>query len=240
MEIVIREDIPQYMEELNTWLAEIQDQPLEEMSDFFSARLGEYEDHMARWRGAYERLAELIPGDAQRVLDLGCGTGLELDAIFRLRQDLRATGVDLCPEMLKKLREKHPRVATVCGDYFSADLGAACYDCAVTFESLHHYQPEKKLGLFRKVLRALRPGGVFLEVDYLACCPEEERLLMDVCWQKRQQQGIPAEQFVHFDTPLTVEHEMALLQNAGFSKVEWIECIEGASFLRCEKEGKSR
>ena len=234
-EFMMRENIPQYMAELKAWLAEVQDQPLEGMSEFFSARLGEYEDHMARWHGAYQRLAELVPASARRVLDLGCGTGLGLDALFQRRQDVAVTGVDLSPDMLGKLREKHPQVETICGDYFQVALGREQYDCAITFESLHHFRPEKKQGLFARIHQALRPGGVFLEADYLACCAEEEQLLMDFCWDKRRQQGIGAEEFIHFDTPLTVEHETKLLRQAGFSTVEWVDCIEGASFLRCEK-----
>ncbi len=233
--IVIREDIPRYMEELKAWLREVRDLPLEEMSAFFRARLGEYEDHMALWKEAYARLAELIPAEAQTLLDLGCGTGLELDALFARRQDVAATGIDLCPEMLERLREKHPQVRTICGDYFRTDLGEELYDCAISVESLHHFKPEKKQGLYETVHRALKHGGVFFLVDYLACCEEEERLLMDFCWEKRKRQGIPEDKFIHFDTPLTVGHETQLLVSAGFSAVEHIDCIEGASFLRCEK-----
>ena len=34
------------------------------------------------WDKAYGRVAELTPGDCGPLLDLGCGTGLELDRIF--------------------------------------------------------------------------------------------------------------------------------------------------------------
>lgn len=232
---VIRENIPKYMEELSAWLEEIREKPLEEMGAFFARRVEGYEDHMSLWQEAYRHLAELLDPSHRTILDLGCGTGLELDAIFRIRQDVSVTGIDLCPKMLEKLREKHPQVKTVCGDYFQTELGQEQYDCALTFESLHHFSPEKKQGLFERIHRALKPGGVFLEVDYLACCDEEERLLMDFCREKRRQQDIAEDAFVHFDTPLTVEHEIALLQNAGFLGAEWLCSIEGASFLRCEK-----
>lgn len=232
--IVIRENIPEYMKELKAWLKEIQEEPLEQMAAFFQARIADYEDHMSLWKQAYVRLAEMIPPEAQTLLDLGCGTGLELDEILA-RRTLSVTGIDLCPEMLEKLREKHPAVGTVCEDYFQAELGEGCFDCVVSFESLHHFKPEKKRGLYEKIHRALKPGGVFLLVDYLACCQEEETLLMDFCWEQRRKQGIPEDVFIHFDTPLTVEHETALLWKAGFSKVELVDCIEGASLLRCEK-----
>ena len=55
--------------------------------------------------------------------------------------------------------------------------------------------------------------------DYFACCDEEETLLRETCDRRRAKQGIPAEQFVHFDTPLTEEHEMQVLRDAGFSEV---------------------
>lgn len=234
-EIAIRADIPCYMRELREWLCEIKDQPLEGMAEFFRERIGEYEDHMQIWAQAYERLAELIPDTVRTVLDLGCGTGLELDALFACRNDISVTGVDLCPEMLEKLREKHPKVKTVCGDYFQEELGETQYDCAVSVESLHHFVPEKKRGLYKKIHRALKPGGVFFMVDYLACCEEEETLLMNFCREKRKAQNVPDDVFIHFDTPLTVGHEKELLHNAGFSAVEFIDCIEGASFVRCEK-----
>ena len=39
------------------------------------------------------------------VLDLGCGTGLELDEIFRYFPDLAVTGIDLTREMLQQLKK---------------------------------------------------------------------------------------------------------------------------------------
>ena len=234
-EIVIRENIPGYMDELRGWLREIESEPLEGMSEFFRDRIGDYEDHMQIWARAYVRLAELVPETARTVLDLGCGTGLELDALYARRADISVTGIDLCPEMLARLREKHPGVKTVCGDYFRAELGTDVYDCAISVESLHHFTPEKKQGLYENIHRALKPGGVFFLVDYLACCEEEERLLMDFCREKRAAQKVPEDVFIHIDTPLTVAHETELLRNAGFSAVELMDCVEGASFVRCEK-----
>ena len=234
-EYQIRENIPQYIEELRAWLQTQENVPLEEMSAFFTVRITDYEEHMQLWAEGYRHIARLIPKKAKTLLDLGCGTGLELYEILALRPELYVTGVDLSKAMLEKLEEKHPGVDLICGDYFQVDLGKECYDCAVSFESLHHFLSEKKQGLYQKLFDALKPGGEFLLVDYLAACQEEEDLMMDFRWRKRREQGIPEEQFVHFDTPLTVEHEMDLLKNAGFSQVEWLCAIEGASFLRCKK-----
>lgn len=234
-EIVIRYNIPKHLEELKAWLETQKSVPLEKMGDFFTARVGDYEEHMSLWKEGYEKLARLLPEWAANILDLGCGTGLELDEILKLRPEVKVTGIDLCPAMLSKLREKHPGVEIRCEDYFKAELGEELFDCVITFESLHHFTSEKKQELFGKIHRALKPGGIFLEVDYLAACQEEEDLLMDFCGRKRREEGIPEDVFVHFDTPLTAEHEMELIKNAGFSTVKWLCAVEGASFLWCEK-----
>ncbi len=235
-QFLIREDIPAYMADLKKWLAEIREQPLEEMTEFFAARLEGYEEHMAFWADAYRQMGKLIPEHAKTLLDLGCGTGLELEEIFRRTPGLAVTGIDLSAEMLGRLGEKFPQVRTVCADYFEADFGERQFDTAVSFETLHHFKPEKKKGLFEKILRALKPGGIYIQADYLACCEEEERILTEFCRKKREEQGIPEDVFIHFDTPLTAEHEMSLLRQAGFSRVEWDGCIKGAAFLKAWKE----
>ena len=126
------------MRELRAWLAQTESTPLEEMDAFFTRRLSGYEAHMlAHWAADYENLAAAVPADAQRILDLGCGTGLELDAIFRRFPQMRVTGVDLSPAMLERLREKHGGRALelICGSYFTVDFPGP-FDAAVSFESL--------------------------------------------------------------------------------------------------------
>ncbi len=107
MHFEIRRDIPAYLSELKIWLNEVRDIELEAMDDFFTARVDEYEDHMACWGEAYERMAALIPEGCRRLLDLGCGTGLELDKIFARFPDMCVTGIDLCASMLEVLKKKH-------------------------------------------------------------------------------------------------------------------------------------
>lgn len=241
--IVIRENVEQHIADLKAWLKETEENRLEEMADFFRERLSDYEEHMMVWKEAYQYLAEIFPGthcknESVKVLDLGCGTGLELDEILKRFPDIQVTGIDLSQDMLDRLRDKYPQIIAICDDYFKVDMGSNIYDVVITFESLHHFKPEKKLTLFEKVFRALKKGGIFLEVDYLACCEEEEQLLMESCDRKRKKEGIPEDMFVHFDTPLTVEKEIGLIQNAGFGETELIASIAGASFIRAVKGEK--
>ena len=112
------------------------------------------------------------------------------------------------------------RLALVQGDYFALDLGEALYDAVVSFETLHHFSASKKAGLFRQIHRCLKPGGIYLECDYIAVSQAIEDLAFAECARRRRRDGIPDGVFVHFDTPLTLEHELQALRDGGFSRVE--------------------
>lgn len=239
MSLTIRSDPEAYLQALLAYLAAQRDVPLEEMDAFFARRTEEYEAHMAPWAAAYVAVAAQVPQGCARLLDLGCGTGLELDQLFRRLPDLHVTGVDCCAAMLDVLRQKHSgrHLQLVQADYFTVDLGTEAFDAAVSVQSLHHFPPARKRALYARILRALRPGGVFLLCDYVACCEEEEALLAAECRRKRAAAGIPDERFVHFDTPLTLSHETALLREAAFLPVETLDCFAGAALILAHRPG---
>ncbi len=140
-----------YLQDLKQWLHDTSDSPLEEMSDFFTKRLDGYEEHMSIWEKSYQMFAEVLPSDCQKILDLGCGTGLELDQIWQRKSDMDVTGVDLCQSMLDQLLKKHAdkRLTTVCQDYFRYNLGNEKWDAVISFESLHHFLPAHKKKLYQ-------------------------------------------------------------------------------------------
>ena len=199
---------------------------LEEMAAFFEKRLDGYDAHMrSEIEGAsqfYAFTAEQLPaGRAAEVLDLGCGTGLELEEYFRLNPDAAVTGIDLCQPMLDSLAAKFPgrRLNLVCASYFEAELPAAAYDAAVSVESLHHFPAEQKLSLYRKLCAALREDGYFILTDYFAESEALEKEYFANLETLKREQQLDDRHFYHYDTPLTVEHEMAVLAEAGFGDV---------------------
>lgn len=222
-----------YLQDLKQWLRDTADTPLEEMSDFFAKRLCDYEEHMSAWEKSYRIFAETLPAECQKILDLGCGTGLELDKIWQKNPDIEVTGVDLCADMLDRLREKHrdKHLTTVCRDYFQYDFSHDKWDAVISFESLHHFLPERKKELYRKICHSLKRGGVFILGDYIACCDEEEELLRSVYLEKRKRSAIPDTCYVHFDIPLTLEHERELLQDAGFAIEKVMENPDNATII---------
>lgn len=77
-----RENPELYMQNLKKWLAETANQEPEEMSAFFSTRKDNYEEHMKKnWAKDYRKFSEKLPPECRHILDLGCGTGLELDEL---------------------------------------------------------------------------------------------------------------------------------------------------------------
>lgn len=140
-------------------------------------------------------------------------------------------------ERLDRLQKKYGQgpLTVICGDYLKCDLGRDRWDAVISFESLHHFLPGQKLLLYRRIWESLRDGGEFLLGDYIACCPQEEALLREACLKKRERFQIPEDEYVHFDIPLTEEHEIRLLNQAGFFEVSVADSIEGATILRAER-----
>ena len=214
-------------EEFRRWLEATRDEPLESMAGFFDARTEQYEAHMAPWTAQYQWMARELPSGTRRLLDLGCGTGLELDCIFRRLPDLEVTGVDLAGGMLDLLRRKHrdKALTLVQADYFAWEPESGPFDAVVAFETLHHVSAAQKATLFAKIHRWLRPGGVFLECDSIASTPEMEAMAFAECARRRARDGVPENVFVHFDTPLTLEHELEALRAGVFVTVEVLGCL---------------
>lgn len=237
MSIIIRENIEAYMQDLKKWLLDTSGSNLEEMDDFFSKRVNGYEEHMTIWKDAYCRFAKLLPQECEKILDLGCGTGLELDEIWKRNPDISVVGIDLCQSMLDKLSKKNSnkKLKVICEDYFQYEFGMNQWDAVISFESLHHFMPDKKVKLYKKIFECLKVGGKFILGDYIACCDEEEELLKNVYIEKRKNFKIPVNSIVHFDIPLTLEHELDLLREAGFIDTKVVDCIEGATIIVAQK-----
>ena len=201
--------------------------PLEKMEDFFAARIGGYDEHMkTEIEGAsdfYAYTAALLPKESgTQVLDLGCGTGLELEALFSLNPGAAVTGIDLSKAMLDRLKAKFPckSVSLIQGSYFDVPLGENAFDAAVSVESLHHFPADIKRGLYQRLRAALKENGFFVLTDYFAESEALEKEYFENLRALREAQGLAENVFYHYDTPLTVWHETEILRRAGFSRVE--------------------
>jgi SAM-dependent methyltransferase len=101
-------------------------------------------------------IAELVPAEAKRVLEVGCGQGL-LGKLLRSRGHYVA-GLELVPEVAEEARPNLDEI--FCGDVERAELpwAAESFDALVMADVLEHLlDPWRVLA---KVVRCLRPGGV--------------------------------------------------------------------------------
>jgi tRNA (cmo5U34)-methyltransferase len=203
---------------------------LEKMDAFFNARAGSYDDHMLKDLGLetfYEETANQFAGlkDTDRLLDLGCGTGLELERLFTICPGLFVTGIDVSDAMLSVLNAKYPgrNLHLICGSYFDLTLEDGAYDYALSTYSLHHFSKDQKKNLYQKIRRALKPSGIFVLGDYTVKTQEEEELHLSESL-RLSGENLPAGSY-HFDTPFTMETETNLLKSAGFKDIriarEW-------------------
>lgn len=214
---------------------------MEKMDEFFTARAEGYDEHMLNevggCRECYIKMAELVPADTKELLDLGCGTGLELDGIFKRFPDISVTGIDLTKAMLDRLSEKYQsqNITLICGDYFTADLGRECFDTAISFQTMHHFSHEKKIGLYRKIRESLKSGDLYIECDYMVETQAEEDKWYSENVRIRRELNIPEDAFYHYDTPCTMENQIKMLLAAGFASAERVFRVENTAIIAARK-----
>ncbi|MBE6834355.1 class I SAM-dependent methyltransferase [Faecalispora sporosphaeroides] len=116
-------------------------------------------------RSLYPVLLKKLSGlDFNTVLDLGCGTGAVMQAIFESFPDKRVYGIDISENMLQKAKEKLKDKATLTlGDSEHLPYANEMFDVVYCNDSFHHYPaPEKVIA---EVYRVLKPTGKFIISD---------------------------------------------------------------------------
>jgi tRNA (cmo5U34)-methyltransferase len=173
-----------------------------------------------------------------RILDLGCGDGFLTHELLRADPSARATLVDASEEMLRRARE---RLAGFEGTTFiraSFDelqkLELPRFNFAVSSMALHHLTKSEKKGLLRHLRSLIRAGGYFVNIDLVRAPSEELQEWYLTLWrewidERRKSMGVKesyadlverclAEE--HFSRLNTLEEELQLLKEAGFSGVD--------------------
>lgn len=128
----------------------------------FGAAAGSYDAAARLQRHMGEALLERLPDQAfDNVVDLGCGTGLFLEALQRLTRPRRMTAADLSPAML----DFASRSRSVSANFVVADAEALPFADAsqdLVFSNLMIQWCDHPLPVLRECFRVLRPGGWLL------------------------------------------------------------------------------
>ena len=116
-------------------------------------------------------VAALNPGPARAALDIGGATGAYTLALLKASPQLRATLFDL-PDVVDLARQHLmeagvlDRVTLVGGDFYTDELPGG-HDLALLSAIIHQNSPDQNVALYRKVWRALVPGGRLVLRDHV-------------------------------------------------------------------------
>ena len=114
------------------------------------------------------------------------------------------------------------------------------YDCAVSFQTMHHFDHQAKIGLYQNVFHALKNYGIYIECDYMVDNQEEEDLYFAENKRIRKELNIPEGEFYHYDTPCTVANQIGMLKQGGFMKVESVLRMGQTTILVAYKQPESQ
>ena len=152
------------------------------MTQMFS-NAAAYEEMMGRWSS---RLAALFldfagVGDAERVLDVGCGTGSLVGSILERTQRARVVGIDPVEAYVDYSRSRFPdpRASFDCGSAFNLPYPDASFDRSL---SLLVFQFLKQPGMAASEMRrATRAGGTVAACTWDRTGQEMSELFWEEC-----------------------------------------------------------
>lgn len=171
------------------------------------------------------------------ILDLGFGTGLVEEQIFRRIPNAQIVGVDASLAMMELA---HPRLKAHADQYITfhhdltqletLELPKRAYQFVISIQTLHHLTDAQMLTAYQFIYRTLDADGLFILLDRLAV---EKSSLYD-CYQslwRRQDRIYKSEVATHEgdtyaehldivagrgDLPMGLERHLVLLREAGF------------------------
>ena len=120
---------------------------------------------------ARQIVADIDPGNARSLLDVGGGSGTYAIAFLRAVPELKATIFDM-PSVIEMARMRlqsaglADRARLVEGNFYHDDLPGG-HDLVLLSAIIHANSPEQNLDLYRKIFRALNPGGRLLIRDHV-------------------------------------------------------------------------
>jgi len=206
----------------------------EDMAAFFDARAVGYDQHMqddifpgTMLTQFYQAVSSPVEetDEPLRILDLGCGTGLEIEAVFQRVPNASITGVDLAEGMLEQLRTRFAahmnQITLETASFLTMSLGTQAYDYVISTMAVHHLLHDTKRELYKKIHAALKPGGKYIEGDSVIPAVLERQFLAEY---HEQVTGIPQTQDgqYHIDIPFSMDTQRSLLLEAGFKDFQLV------------------
>ncbi|MBW2244449.1 MAG: methyltransferase domain-containing protein [Deltaproteobacteria bacterium] len=112
------------------------------------------------YRPEQDAVLRALPPGKPRVLDVGCGTGLLAERIYRRASGDRVVGCDFSPGMLRRAAQRRSGPEWVRADAQSLPFADGSFEAVVSTQALH-WVPDQRAAL-AEFLRVLVPGGRLL------------------------------------------------------------------------------
>jgi ubiquinone/menaquinone biosynthesis C-methylase UbiE len=207
--------------------------PVRHVAEHLGIQLSEYDERIRTFIPHYEEMldaaASAVNPHARRIVDLGIGTGALAARVIARAHGAAVVGIDEDEGILAlAARRLGTRAILVCGSFLQAPFPAA--DAAVASFALHHVRTRHaRRGLYRRVRRSLRRGGVLVTAD---CHPASDRATAAAqmrAWRTHVRGTYSAAKtralfrsWAEEDVYVPLAEETALLVDAGFRvEVTW-------------------
>ncbi len=158
----------------------------EQTSTYWERLKSEAEQYFLRGR-LIKDLEEYMRGRPLRILEIGCGEGLLLNAVQKVNPNAQCYGIELSENAVSAGKRKYPQIHFINQD-LHAYFGAAefeQFDIVLSCNVMHEIYTQKRVregideaekylaSLFGKLKDCLVPGGVFVLVD--GVLPDDEK-----------------------------------------------------------------
>jgi SAM-dependent methyltransferase len=172
-------------------------------------------------------LAEVLPPEPRRVLDLGCGDGRLSALVLEARPSVTSVvAVDRSPPMLERARarfagDERVRIDTYDLDDPLGELGR--FDVIVSGFAIHHVEHLRKQALYAEVAEQLEPGGLFANLEVVqSATPELHAQFLAAIGRDADD---PADRLAE------VEPQLRWMRDAGLDQVDCLWRWRGMALL---------
>jgi tRNA (cmo5U34)-methyltransferase len=216
----------------------------EEMEQYFNKKADGYDNHMKKtvtsFNDFYKKLSDPIRSNNNiEILDLGCGTGIELQYLFNKNPNIKITGIDLSEKMLSKLKEKYinkiNQIKLIKDSYLHYRIEENYYDYIISVWALHHLTYEKKSKIYEKIYNGLKDNSYYIEGEYIVSEKEEESFIKKYQKQISRLKKNEVELDYHIDIPFSIKTQKKILQEANFFDIEIIFQNKDSAIFKAKK-----
>jgi len=187
------------------------------------------------YRTMIEILVQAMPFKKQsklEIIDLGCGTGNLGAKAKECYPNAHLTCLDISENMIKMAKtkfEKYPDTVFWHGDIRKFDYSKK-YDAVISSMALHHVEGNEKIKFYKKLHKALKHGGVFLNMDiFITKDASIQKFYTDKWISFMSENGLASNKVKEMilrhkkeDRPVVIDWELSALKKAGFKNPDII------------------